>query len=221
MRIELFYDIVSPYSYLAFVALERYRPIWQMDLVLRPAFLGGVMKAVGNVPPASLPQRAPYLIKDILRLSRWFGTPPLALPPSFPGNTLTAMRLLTAVQQLHPEHLSSLTRALFELHWTEEQDVIEESAFLTAGKRAGIDDEVVRSLFAAASTQPNKDRLKQATDEAVARGAFGFPALFVDIGGNDELYFGGDRLPLLAHDLGLPWYGPVPPPSTNRRAAAG
>ena len=52
MKLELFYDIVSPYSYLALTTLDRYRALWSMELVLRPAFLGGVMKAVGNVPPA-------------------------------------------------------------------------------------------------------------------------------------------------------------------------
>ena len=42
-KLELFYDIVSPYSYFAFECLERYRARWQIDLVLRPAFLGGVI----------------------------------------------------------------------------------------------------------------------------------------------------------------------------------
>ena len=57
LQLELFYDIESSYSYLAFTCLERYRSRWQLDLVLRPAFLAGVFKAVGNVPPITLANR--------------------------------------------------------------------------------------------------------------------------------------------------------------------
>jgi 2-hydroxychromene-2-carboxylate isomerase len=45
-------------------------------------------------------------------------------------------------------------------------------------------------LFAAAQTGPVKDRLRANTEEAVSRGAFGAPAIFV----GDQLYFGNDRL---------------------------
>jgi len=41
--------------------------------------------------------------------------------------------------------------------------------------------------------QDVKDRLKTATDEAVARGVFGAPTSFVD----DMMFFGNDRLPFV------------------------
>lgn len=65
MRIEFFYDVVSPYSLLAFEVVERYAPIWGATVVHRPFFLGGVMQATGNAPPAALPARAKYLAKDM------------------------------------------------------------------------------------------------------------------------------------------------------------
>jgi 2-hydroxychromene-2-carboxylate isomerase len=61
-RVELFYDVVSPYSYLALGALARLRCAgsvlaprrsprrrparkpWDVELQLRPMFLGGVMQ---------------------------------------------------------------------------------------------------------------------------------------------------------------------------------
>jgi hypothetical protein len=45
VSIELFYDCLSPFSYLAFTVLERYQPVWEVDLRLRPLLLGGVMGA--------------------------------------------------------------------------------------------------------------------------------------------------------------------------------
>jgi len=39
-----------------------------------------------------------------------------------------------------------------------------------------------------------KEQLKANTDEAIARGAFGSPTIFV---GGDDMYFGNDRLELV------------------------
>ena len=49
-----------------------------------------------------------------------------------------------------------------------------------------------------AASQPVKDRLRANTDEAIARGAFGSPTIIVpDPGGEEQLYFGNDQLPLV------------------------
>jgi 2-hydroxychromene-2-carboxylate isomerase len=45
-----------------------------------------------------------------------------------------------------------------------------------------------------AQSQPVKDRLRDNTDEAIARGAFGSPTIFVD---REHLYFGNDQMPLV------------------------
>ena len=43
-----------------------------------------------------------------------------------------------------------------------------------------------------------KARLRENTDELNARGGFGSPTIFVD---GDDMYFGNDRLPLVAEAL--------------------
>ena len=58
MRVEIFFDIVSVYSYFAVEILERYRKAWDLTIVYRPFFLGGVMVAAGNRPPATVPNKA-------------------------------------------------------------------------------------------------------------------------------------------------------------------
>ena len=60
---------------------------------------------------------------------------------------------------------------------------------------AGLDGPV---LAERARSQPVKDRLRANTDEAIARGAFGSPTIIVpDPGGEEQLYFGNDQLPLV------------------------
>lgn len=213
MKLELFYDIVSPYSYLALVTLERYRTTqkWPgFELVLRPAFLGGVMKAVGNVPPATLPQRAPYLLRDIARLSRHVGVE-MTLPEVFPGNTLSTMRFLRVVEdEGDAKLLRDVTFALYRAHWGKGSAVDTPDALLAAAQEAGVDEARAQAWAAKTGDAGVKERLKAAGDEAVARGAFGFPAMFVNKDGDDEMFFGHDRIWLLACEMGLPWQGPRP-----------
>ncbi len=204
-KIELFYDIISPYSYLAFEVLERYRRLWDLELVLRPAFLGGVFKATGNQPPVSLAARASHLAHDLRRNSKYCEVV-LGFPDGFPSNTLNTMRFLTLVKQAQPQQLSAVSRALWQRHWGEGKEVSSPEALGSACVVAGVDVGLVDRI----AEQEVKDLLKAATDEAVARGAFGFPAVFTLHEGEDQLFFGSDRLNVLAFELGLPWHGPVP-----------
>ena len=54
-------------------------------------------------------------------------------------------------------------------------------------------------VLAQAGASAGKLALKENSDEAVMRGAFGAPSFFL----GDELYFGCDRLFLLERELGL------------------
>ena len=206
MRLELFYDVISPWSFLAFETLCRYRHAWDLDLVLRPAFLGGVFAATGNTPPAGLPSRAVYLLQDLARSSRQFEVP-LAFPSAFPGNTIVPMRVLSLVAEEQPRHHEDLARALWQRYWSDDIDITQPELLRAACVDIGLGTDLIER----SADADNKARLRAATEEAVARGAFGFPAMFVEnTDGSDDLYFGSDRLSLMAFERGLPWSGPVP-----------
>ncbi|XP_043823737.1 glutathione S-transferase kappa 1-like isoform X4 [Dromiciops gliroides] len=48
-KLELFYDLLSPYSWLGFEVLCRYQNIWNISLKLRPSFLAGIMRDSGSL----------------------------------------------------------------------------------------------------------------------------------------------------------------------------
>ncbi|XP_044535541.1 glutathione S-transferase kappa 1 isoform X1 [Gracilinanus agilis] len=48
-KLELFYDVLSPYSWLGFELLCRYQNIWNINLQLRPSFIAGIMKDSGSL----------------------------------------------------------------------------------------------------------------------------------------------------------------------------
>uniref|UniRef100_A0A2I2YLT2 Glutathione S-transferase kappa 1 n=1 Tax=Gorilla gorilla gorilla TaxID=9595 RepID=A0A2I2YLT2_GORGO len=47
--VELFYDVLSPYSWLGFEILCRYQNIWNINLQLRPSLIAGIMKDSGSL----------------------------------------------------------------------------------------------------------------------------------------------------------------------------
>ena len=55
-RVEFFFDVISPYTYLCWHTLEAYAPRWGFGVEPKPIFLGGVMQATKNTPPTDEPR---------------------------------------------------------------------------------------------------------------------------------------------------------------------
>jgi 2-hydroxychromene-2-carboxylate isomerase len=190
-RLEFFYDYVSPFSYLANSQLQALAQRTGAELVYRPFFLGGVMQATGNQPPATLPARAKYMPKDIARWVRRYGVP-FRFNPNFPMNTLHAMRAALAAQE--QSSFPVYHAALFRAAWAEPVNLADVAVLRDVIAKTGLDAE---RIVARASADEIKERLKANTAEAVERGAFGAPSLFV----GDEIFFGNDRLDFVEEAL--------------------
>ena len=175
--IEFFFDISSPYSYFAATQIGALGRRVGLPVQWRPFLLGGVFRAVGNQPPAALPARAPYLLKDLHRWSAHYGVS-FAFPSIFPMNSLLAMRALTAVPD---EGRQEAALSLFTAYWVDNQDLTRPEV---VARFIG-QDALVKAV------DPDiKVQLRATTDEAVKRGAFGAPTIFV----GEEMFFGNDRL---------------------------
>ncbi|XP_068556255.1 glutathione S-transferase kappa 1 isoform X2 [Anas acuta] len=200
--VELFYDVVSPYSWLGFEVLCRYQHIWNIDLRFRPAFLGGIMQATGNKPPAMLPKRGEYMLKDLERMGKYYQVPVTISASDFQRilgkSSLGAMRFITAIDMTQPKYLETLSREFWMRFWSQ-----------VAG-RAGLSSEFTQKLLDMISSPEVKNRLKETTEEAIKYGAFGMPAVVAHFNGKPHLFFGSDRLELLANVIGEKWLGPVP-----------
>ena len=141
-KIELYFDCLSPFSYLAFTVLTRYEEMWGVDLELKPFLLGGVMAATGNTPPGARPwagATARVSMQDMARTKRHFNMPDmLDMPGNFFGpdgpadkrglaRDLRYMRTLAALRRLHPARpggsgaalLRDGARAIFRHIWAD------------------------------------------------------------------------------------------------------
>lgn len=187
-RIEFFWDCVSSYTYIASTQIERVAAEAGAVLVWRPFLLGAVFKATGNAPPAQVRAKGRYLFTDMRRWGRYYDVP-VRMPDPFPTSTLLAQRVACAA----PES-GELARALCRRYWGLGENVGDQAVVRDCIAEVGLNAD---ALIAAAATDEVKQRLKDNTAEAVKRGAFGAPALFV----GDELFWGCDRFDLLIEHI--------------------
>jgi len=185
-RVEFFFDVGSPTTYLAWTQLPALCAQAGAELVYRPMLLGGVFQATGNASPANVPAKARYMDVDMARHARRYGVP-LASNPFFPINTLMLMRGAAGAQLHAPERFEAYLRGVFHAMWVAPQNLNDPATAAKALAAAGFDPAEVMGWT---NDPAVKAALRATTEEAVARGVFGAPTMFV----GSEMFFGQDRL---------------------------
>ncbi|NXH90961.1 GSTK1 transferase, partial [Edolisoma coerulescens] len=186
--------------------LCRYQHIWNIDLRFRPAFLGGIMQQTGNKPPAMLPKRAEYMLKDIKRMAKYYQVPVHMSGDDFQRifatSSLAAMRFITAIDMTNQQYLEALSREFWMRFWSQHEDISQPENILAVAQQAGLSAELSQKALEMISSPTVKDRLKETTAEAIKYGAFGMPAVVAHYDGKPHLFFGSDRLELLGSVIG-------------------
>ena len=179
--IEFFFDLVSPYSYLASEKIEELAQRNNRELIWKPFLLGGLFKALDAPPaPGLLPYKKLHLFKDLVRLAKFHGIL-FNTPSEFPRLTVKPLRALLGLPK---DELPEAVHRLYRAYWVEDRD-ISDSAIL--------DDLVGGEIVEKTGNPEIKKALIEATDEAVKHGLFGAPSFLV----GEELFFGHDRMELL------------------------
>lgn len=191
--VDFFFDVGSPYSYLAATQLDGLTARTGAAVRWRPFLLGGVFKATGNEMPARVPAKARYMVADLERWASHYDQP-FRFPTRFPLNTLRPQRALTAVAMADEGAVRAFALALFRGYWVDDRDISADDEIRSIAHGCDLDGDHV---VAATGDPAVKDRLRAETDDAVARGAFGAPTFFLGA----TMYWGNDRLLLLEQDL--------------------
>jgi 2-hydroxychromene-2-carboxylate isomerase len=191
--VELFFDVGSPASYLAWTQLPGLCNRAGATLICRPMLLGAVFQATGNASPASVVAKGRHIQIDLARFARRYGVA-FAMNPYFPINTLTLMRAAVGVQVHAVPRFQDFLRAIFQSIWIDGLNLNDPALAAQVLANAGFD---AAQVFAWAGEAEVKAALRANTEEAVARGVFGAPTMFV--GG--EMFFGQDRLDFVREAL--------------------
>lgn len=191
--VEFFFDVGSPASYLAWTQLPALCEQAGARLVYRPMLLGGIFQATGNSSPAAVPAKGRYVSMDLARYARRYGVP-FAQNPHFPILTLTLMRAAVGVQLRQPERLGDYLSTVFKAMWVDSLDLNDPGLVAQTLVSGDFSPEVIGRWV---SDPEVKAALKANTDEALQRGVFGAPTMFV----GDDMYFGQDRLDFVREAL--------------------
>lgn len=191
--LEFFFDLGSPTTYLAYTQLPGICAETGSQLVYQPILLGGIFKATGNASPITIAAKGRYLLQDLARYAKRYDVP-LKFNPHFPINTLTLMRAVTGIQLRQPERFIDFIDCLFRALWVDGRNLGDLAVVAAVLAEHGFDPAQVLELT---QDEEVKDTLKHKTEEAIARGVFGAPSLFV----GQQLFFGQDRLDFVREAL--------------------
>ena len=181
----------SPTAYLAFTQLKIIAERNKTKIEYFPILLGGVFKATGNNPPASVPAKGKYMMIDLQRFADKYGVP-YERNPYFPVNTLNLMR--GAVSYQDDGDFIKYTEVMFKNMWVEPKNLNDEDELKKVLIENNFDvDDFIRRI----TDQNVKDKLISNTENAVKKGVFGAPTIFV----GDQMFFGQDRMEFIEEYL--------------------
>ncbi len=191
--VEFLFDVGSPYTYLAYHQLPEIARAQGAGIVWTPILLGGVFQATGNKSPAELPAKARYSNIDLQRWAKAYGVT-IRMNPHFPINTLALMRGAVAMQMRSEAEFHRYLRAIFSAMFENPRNLNEPAEIGAVLASAGFDP---MAFMQQISEPAVKDRLKENTASAVARGVFGAPSFIV----GEDMFWGQDRLEFVAQAL--------------------
>ena len=195
MKIEYFYSLASPFSFLGSEKLQSIAKKYSVEIVEKPCDLvGGIFSKTGGVPvPQRSLQRQKYRLDELKRWSEFLNIKinikPKFFPPKdphVPAKYKIAANLLGIKIIFGHELLKNL--------WIEEKNISDEKNIQLVSEQFKIDFNELSSL--ANSEKVSKIYIEN-TEEAIQKNVFGAPTYIF----NNELFWGQDRLEFLDRAL--------------------
>ena len=192
-NLEFYFDFGSPASYLAWTQLPKIAEENNANLIMIPMLLGGVFKATGNNSPATIASKGKWMNKDLKRHADMYGVK-FVLNEFFPINTLYLMRGALAANKLDIFH--KYIEGIYLGIWVKNLNLGDTDVLRNYLEELKINSD---KLFDLSQNDEVKNELIKNTEEAVKRGVFGAPSIFV----GEEMHFGQDRLNFVEKALKL------------------
>ena len=197
-RTEFFYDLSSPWTYLAFTNLSGVMERTGQRAQLRPVLVGGVFNAVNQSVYAAREATDNRKLKHSWRvLKDWAALAGVEMNfPSqwHPAKSVNAMRMACTLADDMPA-LTAFTKAAFESYFGAQENLDDLDVLVAIANSVALDGEAMR---AKAQSDEVKALLRANTDELIERGGYGSPTIFID---RTRMYFGNDQLPLVEFAL--------------------
>ena len=181
--IDFYFDIISPYAYLAYQQLNSLKKTKQIVFNYNPILLGGLHKLAGITAPAFNEFKMKNMKNDCNLIAskknikfHW--------NDKFPINSLKIMRGYLSVND---EKKDIYLETFFNAYWRDNIDLENIEEIKNLLKKINID---INKFFLDLENIEIKEKLKKITNSAFEKEVFGAPTFIV----NNKLFWGQDRL---------------------------
>lgn len=181
--IDFYFDIISPYAYLAYKQLNSLKNLKQIKFNYKPILLGGLHKLAGITAPAFNEFKMKNMKNDCNLIAskknikfQW--------NDKFPINSLKIMRGYLSVNE---EKKNIYLETFFNAYWCDNINLEDIEEIKNLLKKIDID---TNNFFNDLEDIKIKEKLKEITNSAFEKEVFGAPTFIV----NNKLFWGQDRL---------------------------
>ena len=179
-HIDFYFDIISPYAY---IAHKKILKIKNINFKLKPILLGGLHNLAGITAPAFNKYKMKNMQNDCELVAKKNNIS-FKWNSKFPINSLTIMRGYLCVEESKKEEYIN---CFFKAYWKDDLDLSNEENIKRLLKTLKVDE---NDFFNSINNQDIKDKLKQLTQEAFEKDVFGAPTFIA----NNKIFWGQDRL---------------------------
>lgn len=189
-HIDFYFDVISPYSYIAHKKIQKIRENQKTIFIYKPILLGGLHNLAGINAPAFNKFKMKNMQSDCELVSKKNDIS-FTWNSKFPINSLSIMRGYLSIDDDQKE---SYLDVFFNAYWRDNLDLSSEQEFSKLLDKLEIDSNI---FFDKIKQQSIKDDLKKLTSDAFEKEVFGAPTFIV----NNKIFWGQDRLEYALEEL--------------------
>ena len=189
-HIDFYFDIISPYSYIAHKKIQKIKEHQKVIFNYKPILLGGLHNLAGINAPAFNKFKMKNMQSDCELVSKK-NSISFKWNLKFPINSLPIMRGYLSVEDGQKEDYLNI---FFDAYWRDNLDLSSDKEFSKLLESLKIDSKI---FFEKITQQSIKDTLKKFTNDAFEKEVFGAPTFIVD----NKIFWGQDRLEYALEEL--------------------
>lgn len=188
MQIPFYFDYACPWAYMGSCRVEAYFADRGVEIDFRPIHLATVKEPTAGQAPASGERKTGWYASDLQAWSELTGAN-VDLSPRHLITRPTRLALKAALVAKDAGRFREYHYPTYRARWAEARDISEREAVRGLLAGAGLDAE---AAIARAQSPELEARLERDTQDAMGRGVFGVPTVFV----GERMFWGNDRFEL-------------------------
>ena len=184
-RIDYYFSVLSPFTYLAGDQLERIAARHDAAVDYRPIDIMGLFGRTGGVAPKDRHEsRKAYRLQDLARIARLADIDINLAPAFWPTDPVLASCAIIGAQIEGGGDVGALVRNVLRECWSGERNIAEPKVVADCLAAAGF------PAALAAEGESGRQQFVDNTEDAVRSNVFGSPTYVV----GDQVFWGQDRL---------------------------